>query len=351
MVSSGRVPKTILLAGPYSSGKTTLARLLPLYLNCEQLTDDGEPCRKCFSCRGMRDVILGSGEHPDVTEIDAASNRGIDDIRELKKLVQFAAVTGHRVFIIDECQQLTPQAWQAALKIFEEAPDGVHFVIVTTEPEKVPKTINSRSRRYNLNKITPLQTSKLLLRVAKREGVKIPKSMRQQIAGSVDGHPRDALQILEEVIDVAATYGKKKGFSLKKQFPSILAQSNTYKAYKAAQDYVTAVFAGDLVEAIRAINGADNLTFFTNQVILIYRTLLHGWLDRSLVDRSKYWAVKGVQALPAAVAKKNLSTLFSVLDNLVEAQVGIKQYLADPHAILEVRTYKTMTALKSVQGG
>lgn len=348
MVEAKTIPPTILLAGPFSSGKTTLARLLALYANCEKLTSQGEPCRKCDSCRAMRNVILGRGSHPDVKEIDAADKRKIEDMRNLQEQAEYAPVTRYKIFILDECHQITGPAWQAALKTFEHPPGDSRFILCTTEPEKLPNTIRSRATKLILRPISPSLTSKLLLRVGKKEGLDLTKKTRQEIAGVVNGHPRDALILLESIVNYVKTAGKS--VDVKKHLPKILQESEAAKPYLASQDYVSALFSLDLPQAFRAVNSVENHTSFVDQVILVFHLLLASWVDRSLTDRSKFWAVKNVRHIGKPTALTHLSSINQILKLLLAAQTSIKTYTVNSHAVLESVAIDAVEIGKSTWG-
>ncbi|MDO8486890.1 MAG: DNA polymerase III subunit gamma/tau [Candidatus Curtissbacteria bacterium] len=266
---SGKISHGYLFSGPRGSGKTSTARIFAKAVNCEvyggKKRDSqkyGEPCNKCNACRAT-----GDGSYLDLIEIDAASNRGIDEIRDLRDKIKLSPVSGRfKVYIIDEVHMLTPEAFNALLKTLEEPPAHAIFILCTTLPEKLPATIISRLTRFNFKKATAGDLSRVTLKIAKLENIKIEKEAIGAIAKAADGSYRDALSILDQLASAKKTISEKD-----------VKAAYKLTSAKALYEFLEAVFGKDLrasVLKVEEIGTTHDIQTFILDAILLLKKLL-----------------------------------------------------------------------------
>ena len=204
-VKKDQLTHAYLFVGSRGTGKTSTARILAKAVNCQNPTKDGNPCNECDICKSVN-----SGTFLDLIEIDAASNRGIDQIRELKEKIEFSPTEGkYKVYIIDEVHMLTTEAFNALLKTLEEPPKHVIFILATTEVHKLPPTILSRCQRYDFRLGTDKEIRKVIERSSKGEGIKLEEEAIKILVNNAKGSYRDALSLLDVVFSGESGKDKK----------------------------------------------------------------------------------------------------------------------------------------------
>ncbi len=192
----GRIGHAYLFSGPRGVGKTTTARLIAMTVNCDDNSGAAKPCGKCESCK-----MVMSGRHPDVLEIDAASNNSVDDVRDLREKVALQPMRGtHKVYILDEAHMMSKSAFNALLKTLEEPPSHAVFILATTEPERLPPTILSRCQHYRFRRLSVAEIAGKLQKTCDAEGVTAAPEALQLMARSADGAMRDGESLLERML-------------------------------------------------------------------------------------------------------------------------------------------------------
>lgn len=262
-LTSNRVAHAYIFSGARGVGKTTTARILAKALNCKN-GPTAEPCNQCDPCKEIT-----AGTALDVIEIDAASNRGIDQIRELRDMVQFAAIGGrHKVVILDEAHQLTPEASNALLKTLEEPPDKVIFVMATTRPEELVDTIRSRSQHFHFRALSFQEISDALRNIAQQEKLQIEEGALAVIARAAEGSLRDSLSLLEQAM---AYCGEKITDAAVRELLGVVSE-------ELLDELVAAIVAQSAERALalahRLIEQGQNMQHFCREAIRHFRNLL-----------------------------------------------------------------------------
>jgi DNA polymerase-3 subunit gamma/tau len=262
-LASGRVAHAYLFCGPRGTGKTSMGRLLAKAANCLQLAD-GEPCNTCESCQAYLE-----GRAMDLVEMDAASNRGIDEMRKLRDRVGLAPMAGrYKVYLVDEVHMLTPEAYNALLKTLEEPPPHIIFILATTEPHKVPATIISRCQRFDFRRLPLAAVVSRLEHICQKEGIQIEAVALQEIARSASGSLRDAINVLEQL---ANYYGSSPSLEQVRDSLGLTADARARQLVRHVLD--KDLSAGLKLIAVVRDDGVD-MHQFQREVVEYLRALL-----------------------------------------------------------------------------
>jgi DNA polymerase III subunit gamma/tau len=273
-VRTNRVAHAVLFVGPRGTGKTSLARILAKAINCTNL-QDGDPCDTCPSCVSIRE-----GRAMDLIEIDAASNRGIDAIRDLRERINYAPTDLKRkVYILDEAHQITKDAWNALLKSLEEPPDFVVFMFASTHPQEFPPAILSRLQRFDVRRLTTTEIEGKLRRILEADGRNATPEAIHLIARLAAGGMRDAESMLDQLLS-SSTEGLDDA-----RVRALLGLANS----ETIVAFIDALVSGDVVGGIRLLDALDergqDLRGFLDQVVDATRTAIIGAATEPAVAR------------------------------------------------------------------
>ncbi|HVM76948.1 MAG TPA: DNA polymerase III subunit gamma/tau [Candidatus Paceibacterota bacterium] len=266
---TGRLGQAYIFYGPRGTGKTSTARLMAKLLNCEKRRSDpafakrGEPCNECRECKE-----IDAQTSFDVIEIDAASNRGIDEIRNLKESIKTSpSSAAHKVYIIDEAHMLTGAAFNALLKTLEEPPKHAAIILATTEFEKLPPTITSRAQRFVFKKLTKATMVEHLAMIAKKESIKIDDASLELIAAAAEGSFRDAITLLDQIASLSTSITLADA-------ERITGRTGFKKVHDLAEKIIKKDVKGSLAAVAELGDEGHNLVQFTKDLIHYLRKVL-----------------------------------------------------------------------------
>lgn len=282
-VKGDQLAQAYLLVGSRGTGKTSTARILAKAVNCLDIKKDGNPCGKCSVCKSISD-----GRFLDLIEIDAASNRGIDQIRDLKEKIEFSPTEGRfKVYIIDEVHMLTTEAFNALLKTLEEPPAHVIFILATTDVHKLPPTILSRCQRHDFRLGTEKEIAKALTDVAKSEDTKIEKDALAILVQNAKGSYRDALSLLDVVYSGQLKKGDTKVIT-KKEISDVLGLPDIDVVYLL----IKSLLSGDGSKSLDLLHDLEskgaNLQKFASFVLEVLREVLTQKIKGDLSDQNSF---------------------------------------------------------------
>ena len=321
-LAGNRVGHAYLFCGPRGTGKTSTAKVLAKALNCSSRQSGAEPCNACSSCRE-----IAAGSSMDVIEIDAASHRGIDEIRDLREKIGFLPTAGaYRVYIIDEVHMLTQEAFNALLKTLEEPPGHIVFILATTEPHKLPLTILSRCQRFDFHRVGLRPLLDRLQEVCRGAGLEVEEEALYSIARAADGGLRDALSILDQV----AAFGEKRVTA--KDVHDLLGtvREDVLDAAVAALQARDAAAALKIVHSL-AEQGRD-LRLFVRELLGRLRALLLLLVSRDLGEELSPREKEKFAGEAEALGQKRLQFLLDIF-NRTEQEM---RWSFSPRVLLEV---------------
>ena len=329
-LATGKLAHAYLFAGPRGTGKTTMAKLLAKALNCDE--GIGHQCNECKNCKAIIE-----GTHPDVLELDAASNNGVDEIRELREKAKYPPVVGkYKVYIIDEVHMLSTSAFNALLKTLEEPPAHTFFILATTEVHKLPATILSRCLRFDFKLVALDELISLLKDILTKEKVKFDEQAVATIARAGEGSVRDTLSIADRCVSFSGnelTYEK---------VVQVLGSIGKDALIGVADKILNSDLGGTLYELDGILSQGKSPLVFSNELITYMRDLL---LIYSLKEKSREIVVVKddiFEKMQAQATKNNYAKILNAIECLSEVEQELR-YSAQPRIVLETAIVRTLS--------
>jgi DNA polymerase-3 subunit gamma/tau len=322
-IREDRLAHAFLFCGPRGTGKTSTARILAKMVNCEH-GPTAEPCGVCQQC-----ILIRDGQHLDVVEIDAASHGGVDDARELRERAPTAPAMGReKVYILDEAQRLSREAFDALLKLFEEPPPAVRFVLATTEPHKMPATIVGRCQRFDFRRIGTDELAALLERVAQKEGWTLEHPAAEALARQAEGSARDA----ESLLDQSAVLSS--GAITEETVATLIGAVQIDVQYELADAVAVGDARGVFQVVDRLVQSGQDLRHLTSEVLAHFRDLI---IVQAAPDEPAALDVAPDEhaRLAAQAAKFTTGELSRVVSLLLAAQADMR-WTTSPRLSLEL---------------
>ncbi|MDQ6420258.1 DNA polymerase III subunit gamma/tau [Paenibacillus sp. LHD-117] len=336
-IRENRVSHAYLFNGPRGTGKTTTAKVLAKAVNCER-GPAIEPCNECDACKGIT-----AGHIMDVIEIDAASNRGIDEIRDIRDKVRYApSEVRYKVYIIDEVHMLTSEAFNALLKTLEEPPGHVIFILATTEPHKLPATIISRCQRFDFRQVSLQEQTQRLSQICAEEGISADEDAIAYIARLSEGGMRDAISLLEQV----SAFGNSRiTLEAAVDVTGGMASEQFYQLAEAVRDRNAAAIM-PLVEGLTQAGKSpdkclENLIYYFRDLLVLKLAPGGGAATERIVDRERF------REMAEAYSPERL---FAMIDTLNRYQAELK-HATQPQTVFEVALLKLCTLEEGVRSG
>lgn len=356
MLKRGKVNRTMMIPGPYGSGKTSLARLVSTYINCLGRDDLSEPpCGKCEVCKRMRTRPPVFGDY---REMNAGATRGINDIRELIKQSRFKPSSRYRIFVLDEVHQLTDDAFEAFLKLLEEPPGQTVFILCTTEAKRIPRTIASRCAKYIVKPVKAEDTIVLLQRIVEAEKLDrevFSDELLAKIAVVVEGNPRDAVEMLEAVINQCEGEGwdEEKG-DLNEFLLRIAETVISETPERVAARFLLGVYGGKYTAAILPVQDVDitSPTGFIGKVLDFHQeTMFWRFSEKKLCTKMFVgWHKKLRENFgEPKEGKLDPAALVEVMDIFIAASAQFKSHTIDVAPALVNMAVKATDAMRGDQ--
>lgn len=330
-IMNNKISHAYLFTGPRGTGKTTIAKILAKTINCENL-DNLNPCDKCVSC-----TQINLKQSTDIVEIDAASNNGVDEIREIRNKVNLVpSISKYKVYIIDEVHMLTVGAFNALLKTLEEPPAHVIFILATTEPHKIPATILSRCQRFDFKRISSNKLVERLKYISQQEKIDISDDALLEIARLSDGGMRDSISMLDQVLS----------YSEGKITIDDVHEVNGTLSKEALGEFIENIILGNILEVLKLIDKYNdtgkNIVKLTEEIISLLKNIL---LSKTVNNYFEEEDKKLYDSLGNNINVENLIELIDIFNDNVQK---IKQS-NDPKLILELLVIKYISMTKNIQ--